>query len=258
MSKRKSPLSKAHPFKGKEPYHPTYSSTSASFYQVDDYARLSSIENAKATWTLIELLSRNIVTCGIRVFRIMREIQGMITPLNQADLEKAGKILGITRLSQKGPDDNPPPTRGTILRLILERDPDQARRIALGEFQRPGHRPPDIPLHLLIFYLREHLKAGTRRPHNELVSGFLFEQDLGDVSPNRITKVGKKGNRDRLHTAYDLFRETYEAALTPFSDLDEIMGQIKGLHIVVVDNPTHIRDTILFPSWEDYLPETKK
>jgi len=250
------PTQKTHPFKATQLFHPAYSKPAEYLYSLDAIDTLSQVKDSIATAALIEKTSLNVVQCGIRVFRIMREIKAMIKPLSLADMERAAKILGITRYPDEGPNGIPTPSRGTILRRILELDPHQARRIALGQFQQPGHRPPDMPLHILIFYLREHLRAHTRRPHNEIVSGFLLEQDLADISPNRITKIGTSENPNRLRAAYDLFREIYEAGNPTPTSLEGLMSQYQGS--VIVDSPSHIRDTMLFPSWEDYLPDFQK
>jgi hypothetical protein len=213
---------------------------SKSFTDMVD--RLSYIEedSCVSTQSLIDKTSLNIVKCGVRVFRIMREIQGS-DPLRQPDIDKAAKTLR---------------TGENTLLSILQSDPVQALRIAVGQFQNPAHHPPDRPIHILVYFLRSHLMDCTRRPNNEIISGFLLEQDITEtVEPSRVTKICKSASPTILRDDYEFYREVYEHSELPMN-LTEILQ--RAVKRVVVDNPEHMRDVSLFPSWMDFLPIIKE
>ncbi|EFK06723.1 conserved hypothetical protein [delta proteobacterium NaphS2] len=259
MSKKKQPISKGPLYKQFEPFLPSKPDT--PFYPVKEYDSLSKIEMTITTQSLIEKTSLNIVKCGVRVYRIMKAIEDAIDPLTQEDLEKAGakavEALRINNSFSAGPDEDLPTISfGNLLRSILEKDPYQARRIALGQLQKSFGRPTDIPMHIFIFYLREHLKACTGKFNNDTISGFLLEQDLGEIAPDGISKRMGKSTHERLQEAYELYLDIYEIPIAASSSsLEDLMAGFENVNRIAADHPTEIRDTSLFPTWKNYLPE---
>jgi hypothetical protein len=249
---KKKPTKEAHPLKLSE----THFDLDSFFYSDEAFDQLSRITLEGDTQKLINMTSLNIVQCGVRVFRIMREIQRRIIPISQDDLRKAARTLRIQ--PQQDPDGVfPTISPGDTLRLILERDPERdpnyIRRIAMGQIQRPNSRPVDLPLHILIFYLREHLKAKTKRPHNRIICGFLMEQDISEKSESAITKSARK-DADKMREVYEFFRDVYENPVL-FTSSYLIEG-LQQLNRIAVSQPEEMRDASLFPPWQNYIPET--
>ena len=67
-----------------------------SGYTLKDIDRLNFIEKGKSTDELIKILSNNIVACGVRIYRIMSEIESSINPINRKQIILASKKLGYS------------------------------------------------------------------------------------------------------------------------------------------------------------------
>jgi len=95
-------------------------------YSKNDYARLNylELEDAENTLQLIKWLSKergnDILRCGLRVYRIMKDVEEMISPIRQNELRAAAKILGY-KDSQQLFDE-----------LYETSDPLLARRLEMG------------------------------------------------------------------------------------------------------------------------------
>jgi len=209
-------------------------------YPTDSFDRLSNLLPGPRTEELIEKTSENIVKCGIRVYRIIREIEASLTPITEPGLKKASFDLSIS----KG-----------RLEKVLSNDPEFSRRIAFGRLCRPNNRPPDNASYLLIIYLREHLKALLFRPHNALICDFLLEQKINDkINPARISKVAKIPHK-KLKEIYEFFGNVYDAPGLSSDSLDSFLRFLHETNRVAVDEPSELRDLSLFPSWDEFMPQ---
>jgi len=216
-------------------------------YPLNSFDQLNHLEQGNATNKLILLISKNVVQCGIRVYRILRDIKKEIAPITQKDLKKICMILGW-------------PTNDHGIDYLVQRitaDPKTARKVTYGDLIKPmAYRPPNYPLYILVIYLRRHLIRIKARPHNALISDFLSEQRINDkYSPDRISKVSRM-DLQRLEDIYNLFLKIYEAPGSGGDvSLDSILTFEEETRRLAVnasaDNP--MRD-IVFPSWKDFMP----
>jgi hypothetical protein len=232
-----------------------------------DFDVLHKIENGPATpdtKELIEKTSHNIVRCGIRVFRIMKDLEEAATPLSQLSIDGAAKKLGIYK-GPEGPEkDCPISSGGDVLRSILENDPKQKLRIILGQLKMKKRdvrgtkrgQPPDMPLHILTWYLSEHLICLTGSPNNKLIPGFFFEQGISQTE-KKIERTRENWGGQILHSFYDLYRAAYKASVRIVADLSPL-DRCPGDGVKTVDNATKERDSSVFPTWHDFMPKSKE
>ncbi|MDY6950241.1 MAG: hypothetical protein SWE60_01905 [Thermodesulfobacteriota bacterium] len=213
-------------------------------YTVEDYDRLNYLEDAPDTKRLIKALSESIVRCGIRVYRIMRDIQKKVRPLTEEDLEKPASELDLE------PDQ--------LFRLLTaDPDPVTAQRIEHGQHtpdRGPG-RPPDFPKIILSVYLHSHLRTATGKAKYSLIDGFLLEQNIGDArEESSVSRQVRRYPSEDLEAVYRAFRQVYIAPhVYGPSTLESILDSVQEMRRATRDKPEGERD-LLFPAWEDYLP----
>jgi hypothetical protein len=230
-------------------------------YPVKSFDRLNSLENERGTDAIIQATSLSVVRCGIRVFRIMREIQNDIEPVSRKDISKAAEAV-----KQWG-------KKGLKVKGLLSEDDGIVRQIAKSELEhRPTNRPPDWPIIILALYLRMHLKKETARPHNEWICSFFSEQSISDtLEERRISEWSSRIPNEKLVEAYITFFEIYEAPLnrdyhpydvpppvlmpgeTAPTQRDIFSEYPKETRRICVDNPTGEFDFYVFPSVEIFF-----
>jgi hypothetical protein len=279
-----------------------------SWYSPEDYERLNHLNDGEDeinTDTLISKLAgnddnhkknrdkdrdriraKNLVKCRLRVFRIMRDIEKEIIPITRKELKKNPELL-------LNLDSNAEIARrikaGYLIAPVTEVKEIIENEQSIGHLRgKSKHRPPDYPLNILIFLLREHLKnaekkinnsmgggnsetqvtfAGTTMPRasiNSLISGFLGEQkiqigrhrpDDKDNSPDDdlISKRLKRHPIEKLREAYDFFQTVYGApALLDVSPNEAVLSFDQQMRLSTSDEPQDEWD-VFFPTWNDSL-----
>jgi len=230
-------------------------------YPPDFFDRLSHLLPGLKTDELIKKTSENIVSCGIRVYRIIREIQGQLRPITNKDLREVSSVLLKALLRGNDLPEASKEFKAKLpmfsfkIEMLLSKDAAFSRQIALGRLVKPSHRPPDIALNVLIIYLREHLKAKQYRPNNALICEFLSEQGIKEgFEPYRISKLAAKINPTKLKEIYEFFQEVYESPGIWSDSLNSLLGFLHETNRVAVDKPSELRDLSLFPLWDEFMP----
>jgi hypothetical protein len=163
-----------------------------------------------------------------------------IAPITGEALKEAATVLGF---------------QTDQLRQFLLNDPNREIELDQGDdYKRTAeegiikmHRNTDFPLNILIFFLCEHLRRITYRPHDALISGFLSEQEIMDGrEESSILRRRRRYSPKKYEEVYNFYREIYEHAL----DWDSIFNQ--EMRRTPVDKPKSEAD-MMFPSWEDFL-----
>ncbi|MBE9571633.1 MAG: hypothetical protein IMF11_13475 [Proteobacteria bacterium] len=164
-------------FKSKRIKNKDFSHPPERFKNVEEkeiyYAQLNYLKKGPDTDKLIKLVTENVVKCGIRVYRIMRDIVKNIPPITKEQLKKASNILGYHN--------------DQLLELFLI-NPDQktAQRIEFG--QLIASKMDDITS-----ITKKEIKKAAR----EL--GFQADQLLKILvnDPNREIELDQEDNYDK-------------------------------------------------------------
>lgn len=204
-----------------------------------DYDSLNYLTSDKVpdTQELIKLIGENTLKCGVRVYRIMRNLQGCYTRIEKNKLKKAAKQLTIAP--------------GELFQ-VLWTNAKIARGLEMDRFDQNRHRPPDLPLNILIFYLVRCVEKATGKPSHTIIGGFLSEQGITNyLQPSAISRRTYRYSLQQLKQAYNLFREVYTASSG--KTLTAVLGFVEEMRRSTIDHLSSERD-LLFPTWQHFLP----
>jgi hypothetical protein len=202
-----------------------------------DYESLNDLKEGIATKQLVSELSWNIIQCGIRVFRIIKDLQKRIRPLDERKIKKAARILNLSN--------------DRLTALILE-DAMVRRRMALAchFYPQQKNRPADFALNILIFYLSHYLTIKKGRPNWDLIAGFIHEQTNILLEPSSLLRRAERNPKKDLARVYSIYHEIYEGAKA--NDLDSIMQRQRESQRIAVNKPSP------FPQYDKDSAEDKK
>lgn len=219
------------------------------WYSVEDLSSLNKVNKREVISRLKQLIGKSAVHCGLRVFKIMREIEKSCKPpLTDEILEETAKILKEEK---------------NLVIDLLSKDKRISRRIDYGQLFEPKKRggQHDLPYDILIYYLEKHLQKSDRidekESHYRLIADFLNEQEIKDgISSNAVWKTYNYAEPTLLKRSYEWFWSVYVTTKIPPSNMDEIFNAIDKTQIITTDNPESEKD-ILFPPWEVFINHTK-
>ncbi|RJR43511.1 MAG: hypothetical protein C4576_14215 [Desulfobacteraceae bacterium] len=228
------------------------------WFQLEEYDSLNKIredETTPSTSILVQTLGRSTVSCGLRVYRIILEIEKTCKPPLLGDqIEKAARILNEDVDS---------------LVTVLSSDKKMTRRIEYGRHFEPRGKggQESFPYKILVYFLAKHLEHKTGNVDVDLIADSIVEQGIKDnLNANAVWKTYNYANGNTIHQVYMWFWSIYAAAtIAPIGgetsgkvSLEEILESVHETRRAAVDNPKIEKD-LLFPSFEQFMkPEEDK
>lgn len=213
-------------------------------YPSKSFDKLNHIKLGQNTEDIKNLVSESVIRCGLRVYRIMRQIDKVITPIKPQQWTALSEIL-----------ERPIPD----LRELFFEDSKMTRRLKYSEktiTPRPRHRPFDAALYILVNYLRMHMLKNKGKPHNELIADFLNEQRIDKTlfGPDRISRLARI-DISSFRSIYEFYREVYAApSLKDAKSFEDILAFINETDRIAVDRPSDRIYDLAFPPFDDFFP----
>jgi len=244
------------------------------------------------TGKIIKSLGPDVFRCGMRIYRKLvfieemlrntvgvsekvligsgkqiRKIKGLITEPDASFEKAAMDFLGnnsadpeiVKRVAQALFDNT---VKSEALRAAGELTPERAMQYAWQEKEKFSHRPYDIPLKFLIYFLASHLKAMTGVKNFYLINKFLQEHRIPCGRERKDVKDHfERTEKDKLQAMYSLFRHVYLAYRLRLNyanlDLDRII-ETTEMSARLAINPSSSSPPLAFleefPSLEEILP----